>query len=91
MIPISRAILLAAGLLAFPVAGAVAQQTNEPDNGSMMKNNTSGASGDARAARPSTGSAGGPAQPTTTMGDTGSKTGGLPPGVATNQQPRPQH
>jgi hypothetical protein len=38
MIPISRSILLAAGLLAFSGAGAVAQQNDSPATGSAMKN-----------------------------------------------------
>jgi hypothetical protein len=38
MISISRSVLLATGLLAFPLVGAVAQQNDSAPTGSAMKN-----------------------------------------------------
>src|SRR4051812_18602689 len=100
MIPISRSTLLAAGLLACPMVVAMAQQTNDSGNAATLKSTTPGAATDARSAATSSGSAGGAAPGTTTMGDVGKKTempsgasssSALPPGVPSNQQPRPQH
>jgi hypothetical protein len=79
---ISRSMLLAAGLLAFPVAGAIAQQDSEK-GGAAMKNTTPGDIG--KSTGPSSTSAGdkktvdsgngGAAMKSTTPGDAGKSTG----------------
>ena len=65
----SRWLLLAAGLLAFPLAGAMAQQSNSPGNGAALKSTTSGDPHDARTTTSNAGST----LKTETMGDSGKK------------------
>jgi hypothetical protein len=80
---ISRSMLLAAGLLAFPVAGAIAQQNSSEKGGAAMKNTGQGDTG--KSTGPSSTSAGdkktvdsengGAAMKSTTPGDMGKSTG----------------
>jgi len=69
MISISHSMLLAAGLLAFPVAGAMAQQ-NSNGGGAALKSTTPGNAGNASS---SANTSGGSTLKTTTLGDTGKK------------------
>src|SRR5690349_5100533 len=83
MIPISRSILLAAGLLAFPVAGAVAQQDKGPNNAGTVQSTTPGQPRSAAAAgaattdndKSSMPAANGSTYKNTTVGETGRQTG----------------
>jgi hypothetical protein len=83
MVSISRSMLLAAGLLAFPLAGAIAQQNSSEKGGAAMKSTTQGDTG--KSTGPSSASVGdkktvgsengGAAMKRTTQGDTGKSTG----------------
>jgi len=73
MISISRSMLLAAGLLAFPMAGAIAQQNNPSATGSTLKSTTPGNPADARSSATTSGPSGGATLKTETKGDTGKK------------------
>jgi hypothetical protein len=74
MIRVTRSILLAAGLLAVPVAGGMAQQNNAPNGGAALKSITPGDPGGARSASAMASNLSGRSLlKTGTMGDTGKK------------------
>jgi hypothetical protein len=71
MTSILRSMLLAAGLLAFLIAGAMAQQNNPSATGSTLKSTTPG--NDAGSSATTSGPSGGATLKTETKGDTGKK------------------
>jgi hypothetical protein len=73
MILISRSLLLAAGLLAFPVAGVMAQQSGQAGNDSTGTATSPGAAIQNRTPETASSPTGGPTYRSTTMGDSGKK------------------
>jgi hypothetical protein len=74
-----RLVLLSAVLLTLPIAGTLAQQTNQSTTGgSALRSTTPGSPNDARSSAPDSTSSGGSTLKETTVGDTGKKVVGTP-------------
>jgi hypothetical protein len=72
---IPRAVILVAGLLAFPIEGAMAQQNNQSTtDGATLKSTAPGNPPEARSSAPASTASGGSTLKETTVGDTSKKT-----------------